>query len=147
MVTIELAELTDFNAVLDLYSSCKCKGVIDPRDTIVIARNNKKLIGAARLCVENEMNILRGMQIVPSMQRQKIGSKMLYFCLPLMQKQTTYCISYSHLTNFYNQIGFQLISENEMPITIKNKFLKDRSRGQEVVPMMRAPRSRQVTAS
>jgi len=146
-LTIELAGLSEFNKVLDLYALCKYKGVIHPSDAIVIAKSERKVIGAVRLCVENDLNILRGMQIVPAMQRQKIGSQMLYFCLPLMQRQTTWCLTYAHLNHFYGQIGFHTVDENQLPALIKERFLNYRIDGADVIPMVRPTKSRSATAT
>lgn len=142
MLTIGLAETSEFNKVLDLYSLCQYRGGIHPTDAIVIAKYDRKVIGAVRLCVENDVNILRGMQIVPSMQRQKIGSQMLYFCLPLMQRQMTYCLPYRHLVDFYSQVGFQLLDENNLPDLIKDKLSNYRADGIDMIPMVRPPKIR-----
>jgi len=146
-LTIELAGLTEFNKVLELYSLCKYQGVIHPSDAVVIAKNDRKVIGAVRLCVENDINILRGMQIIPAMQRQKIGSQMLYFCLPLMQRQVTWCLTYAHLNHFYGQIGFQTAEVSQLPALIKERFLTYQLDGADVIPMIRPTKSRFAAAS
>jgi N-acetylglutamate synthase-like GNAT family acetyltransferase len=147
MITIGLAGPADSNKILNLYNTCRYSGGILPTDAIVIAKEDRQVIGAVRLCVENDINMLRGMQILPAMQRQRIGSQMLYFCLPLMQRQTTYCLPYSHLTHFYSQIGFQLADETTLPAFIQTRLLNYRTDAIDMVPMVRVPKLRTLNTA
>jgi N-acetylglutamate synthase-like GNAT family acetyltransferase len=137
MLKIEILEPAHVHQVIEHYKICGYNGGIDPNDTLVVARDHNKLIGVMRLCLENHITVLRGMQILPGMQRHKVGTAMLNFCLPLIQDRNIYCLPFRHLEQFYAQIGFQVINGDSLPVLIKNRLLTYRQLGQDVIAMSR----------
>jgi hypothetical protein len=61
-----LAEVESF------YSRCGYQGGVSPKDTVITATEGDLIIGVVRLCEEEGVTVLRGMQVTP--YRRRMGS-------------------------------------------------------------------------
>jgi GNAT superfamily N-acetyltransferase len=111
---IRLAEPGEYEEVLEHYKACNYGGGIDEDDLAVIAVDDG-MAGAVRLCAENEIKVLRGMQIKPEFQRQGIGTSMLAYLKNHFEMNGCYCLPYKHLAKFYGKIGFEEIPPQDAP--------------------------------
>ena len=97
-----------------------------PTCTVITAQKDEELIGVVRICPENGVLMLRGMEIKPEFQRQGIGSRMLGEVEKILQGKECFGIPYEHLERFYGQIGFQKIDDKEAPSFLQNRITKYR---------------------
>lgn len=111
-----------FAAVEYFYASLYKMVAINDMERVLVANHNSVIVGAVRLCSEEEYVVLRTMQIYPAYQRLRIGTRMLYLMAEIIQDQNCYCLAHSHLANFYAQIGFAKIMERELPAVLQRRM-------------------------
>lgn len=83
-------------------------------------------MGIVRLVRENEVSVLRGMQVHPAYQKKGIGSQLLH-ALEKEINDTCYCLAHEWLENFYGKAGFQRIDDTELPEFLHQHLLKYRA--------------------
>ena len=93
---------------------------------ILIAEDKEEIIGAVRLVKEEETNTLRGMFIEEKFQRQGLGKRMLYELKSTMGTNEYYCLSRTHLEDFYGLIGFRKVSFDLVPGHLRKRYDKVR---------------------
>lgn len=139
-ISIHEAAEADFGDVSAFYAECGYKRGFNENDTVLVAVLDGSMVGVVRLCPENGVVVLRGMQIRSNYQRQGIGQDLLDQCLPHLGEGPCYCLPWSHLERFYNSIGFRRCRPSVAP-----EFLADRYSGyiksdMDVILMRRFPR-------
>lgn len=137
MITIRQATQLEFDAVRSFYGKCGYGGGLDESDRVLIAGLETEMIGAVRLCPGDRYFTLRGMQVLPPFQRQKIGTKLLLQCAKQLVNQPCYCIPWAHLRSFYRQAGFQEIESIAAPPELRERFEQYQARGVGVILMGR----------
>lgn len=137
---MEILEATqsELGDVASLYAEAGYGAAIDPADIVIVAKDCGVLAGAVRLCTEEEVTVLRGMQILSAFQRQGIGSRLLAACVPFLDRRQAFCLPYAHLVTFYAAAGFELAADAELPDFLKRRRDAYNAQGQNVVAMRRA---------
>ncbi|HZY37041.1 MAG TPA: GNAT family N-acetyltransferase [Mucilaginibacter sp.] len=133
---IRLAEPGEYKDVLEYYKACNYGGGLDERDMVVIAVD-EHIAGAVRICIENGIKVLRGMQIKPAFQRKGIGAAILKFMAANIEMHACYCLPYKHLLSFYSKIGFEEISLKDAPRFLAERLEKYQSNGNREITIMR----------
>jgi len=105
----------DLKLVQKFYEQVGYQIKIEKRARIVVTQLYGVIIGAVRLVVENEVQVLRGMQVFKNFQDQGFGTDMLQKLIPHFQ-EPCYCIAPICLTNFYRKVGFQEIPDEMAPV-------------------------------
>jgi N-acetylglutamate synthase-like GNAT family acetyltransferase len=134
-VTIRFAEIKEYPEVAIHYKACNYNGGVQDNDKVVIAVD-KQIIGAVRICTENGINVLRGMQVNPAWQRKGVGSAMLKFLPDQVDMDGCYCLPYKHLKSFYRSIGFEEISTQDAPEFLAERLQKYLSSGNKEIVIM-----------
>jgi N-acetylglutamate synthase-like GNAT family acetyltransferase len=109
----------------EFYHSCERETQLEPEDTLVIAQLKERIVGVVRLCFEDEAFVLRTMQVHPDFQRRGVGQiilKAFEVLLDEKEVQEIFCMPYEHLEEFYGQIGFKRILENEAPLFLQKRL-------------------------
>jgi GNAT superfamily N-acetyltransferase len=125
--------------IISFYETQDYFGGATQDDKIVLAIDEGKIIGVARVSIENETYSLRGMFIDSKYQRQGIGSRMLEKLDDFLGtlNQDCYCIPHDNLDVFYNQLGFQTIPKSEGPQHLIDRIDEYFAKGYEVFLMKR----------
>ena len=135
-MNIRFALIHEYPQVLSHYATCNYGGGLDEKDKVVVAVD-EQVIGAVRICIENGIKVLRGMQIKPVWQRKGIGSLMLKFLADNADLNGCYCLPFKHLKTFYGLIGFEEISSAYAPAFLAERLEKYLSLGhKEMIIMM-----------
>jgi N-acetylglutamate synthase-like GNAT family acetyltransferase len=135
-MNIRFALIHEYPQVLNHYATCNYGGGLDEKDKVVIAIDGQ-VTGAVRICIENDIKILRGMQIKPAWQRKGIGSSMLKFLADNLDMNGCYCLPFKHLKTFYGLIGFDEILLQDAPEFLSQRLEKYLSLGHnEMIIMM-----------
>ncbi|KQV51039.1 GNAT family N-acetyltransferase [Duganella sp. Root336D2] len=137
MVKVRLAKNADVPQVGALYVEAGYGGGIDENDTVIVATASEKIVGAVRLCSEDGVTVLRGMQVSETFQRQGIGSQLLKACAGHMDIGQAFCLPYSHLAEFYGAASFEAVSAEELPDFLAKRLYSYLARGQDVIAMRR----------
>lgn len=113
---VQILEQGDFAAAQAFYETVGYFDPITPGSIVVAARDkDHRIVGVVRLCREEGVQILRGMMLAPSVQRQGLGSRMLQVLKIGLDPECCYCLPHDWLEGFYGQIGFRIIAENRLP--------------------------------
>jgi len=121
MKTTELNEV-EFDEALAFYKQQGYTGGIDPSDTTLVTRINKKIIGLVRISKEHKLEILRGMYIDLEFQRKGLGKKILALLESHFTGVEAYCVPFSHLEGFYATIGFEKIESKNAPAFLQERL-------------------------
>lgn len=141
MTTICQATPQDLGAVKAFYRHCGYGGGLKKEDLILMARSSSQLVGVVRLCPEQGVLVLRGMQVIAPFQRQSIGKQLLQACSKRLGNRICYCIPWTHLRMFYQQGGFDEVVSTKAPDFLQKRFESYRERGMKVSIMHRLPTS------
>jgi len=137
MFDVRVAGPSDLRDVGLLYSICGYRGGVDAADTTFMARWQGDLIGAVRICTENEVIVLRGMHVLPAFQRQGAGTQLLAATVPWLDGGVSYCLPYSHLVRFYGSASFEPASPDNLPHFLRERLAAYLARGQSIIAMSR----------
>jgi GNAT superfamily N-acetyltransferase len=113
----------DLKAINAFYTECKYSPGALITDTLFVAKDGKKIVGAVRLCEEESVLVLRGMYVHKDYQRQGIGSLLLNEAAALIGAHSEcYLICRPKLTTFYGTIGFVPIDDIRGPTHLKKRI-------------------------
>lgn len=137
IVIVESPTAEEINQAQEFYSSVGYTTKIIPNDKVILAFHKHSVVGVVRLCCEENCYILRGMQIDPNYQRQKIGTHLIYVLNKYIGSQTCWCIPHSWLESFYNQIGFEKIDESKAPLFLRHRINQMRAEHPQLIIMVK----------
>ena len=126
-------------AVKQFYVDRQYGGSLNESAIVCVALQAQALVGVVQLCPEAGYWALRGMQIHTDFQRLGIGSNLLHLATELLD-QSCYCIPWSHLERFYQQVGFQKIGVEQAPVEVGDRYLGYTNQGLDVILMQRLAR-------
>jgi GNAT superfamily N-acetyltransferase len=137
LITFRQAAPTEVHDMIELYAEAGYGAAIAPTDTILVAKSDALLVGVVRLCAEEGVTVLRGMQIRGAFQRQGIGAKLLMACQPYLDRQTAFCLPYAHLVHFYAAANFEVATGADLPQFLEQRLSSYLAKGKEVIAMQR----------
>jgi GNAT superfamily N-acetyltransferase len=141
MLEIAAAHPEALTEVAAFYEECGYDGSIAASDTILVARLADRLVGAVRLCPQENVTVLRGMEVHPEHRRQGIGSQLLQACVPFLDAGLSFCLPYTHLVSFYGAVSFEVVQPSRLPPFLAARLASYIAEGRAVLAMHRAPRS------
>jgi N-acetylglutamate synthase-like GNAT family acetyltransferase len=113
------------------YSTSKPK----KHDCIWVAENTQGIQGVVRFQQNDDNQFLTGMAIASEYRRQGIGNQLLNAVKSQCEERTCYCFAYANLTSFYQNHGFNLCDENDLPDSLKIKWQQIQKGKKNVVAM------------
>jgi N-acetylglutamate synthase-like GNAT family acetyltransferase len=137
--TIRVAQASDLNRIITAYETWGYKRGVAPVDTVWIAEAAGDLIGVVRIAPENGTLVLRGMRIGGIWQRQGIGSALLRVLAEWLGDRECFCVPYTHLIEFYGQIGFVELESGAAPAFLSDRLAEYKNSGLDVTIMRRFP--------
>ncbi|WP_166454791.1 GNAT family N-acetyltransferase [Duganella aquatilis] len=127
------------SAITDLYAKAGYGAAINPSDMVIVAHSDEQLVGVVRLCTEEGVAVLRGMQVRSAFQRQGIGAQLLRACKPFLDQHISFCLPYAHLLGFYGQAGFETANEADLPDVLAQRLSSYTAQGKDILAMRRFP--------
>src|SRR5437016_4517340 len=73
MSEVTVASTSELPEVAAFYATCGYGGGISQADTVLVSRICGQLVGVVRLCPQEGVVVLRGMQVHPAFWRQGVG--------------------------------------------------------------------------
>ena len=128
-VEVRRATPKDISRALNFYAQRRYGGGIRPEDAVLLAERDGELVGIVRLAAEENVVVLRGMQVHPRFQRQGIGKRLLATVADELDGRDCFCIPYAHLVGFYRGIGFQVIEPTKAPTFLRLRLETYQNRG------------------
>ena len=132
---IELEETTDQAGVLSFYNRVGYGGGLYPDDRLLVARENRSIVAAVRLCDEEGFLVLRGMYVAEERRGQGLGSRLLESASSAIGSSECWCVPYTSLRDFYSRIGFQ--KSESIPAFLMARCEQYTESGQLVTVMQR----------
>jgi hypothetical protein len=136
-VTVRPAFPDERDRVNGFYASEGRSTRVEDGERWVIALESEEVVGVLRVCTEDGHRVLRTVQITESRRRQGIGRRMLDCVEPLLGPGPSFCLPYTHLTEFYGRIGFVRIPDSEAPPHLQIRLDGYRARSQDMIAMRR----------
>ena len=136
-VTIRVAAAAEHARARAAYEAWGYFGGVRPEDTVFLAERGGELVGVVRLTLEEGTRMLRGMQVAPAVQRQRIGSRLLAALVSQLAGEACFCVPYAHLVGFYGQGGFAEWPLDEAPVFLARRIAGYRSEGLAVTLVRR----------
>ena len=137
MVKVERVRPDERAQVAAFYKTAGYGAKIAHTDVTLAAKCRGELVGVVRLCDEDGVIVLRGMQVAPAFQRQGVGRTLLEHCAPYLDRNVAYCLPYDHLVQFYGQAGFQPAATTGLPPFLVQRLASYIVSGHKVVAMRR----------
>lgn len=134
-ITIKKADIHELQQVKRFYREHKMRPQAAKRDDVYIATLNNKVIGALRLCLYDDAWLLRSMCVQTRLRGQGIGKYMLDCIRDILSEKQCYSFPYQHLEHFYQQAGFKIISAEEAPESIAEKYNDYLMNGRKILLM------------
>lgn len=138
-IEIAVAAPGELAGVASLYAAAGYGAPVGAADTVIVARLIGRVVGAVRLCPEDGVTVLRGMQVERAFQRQGLGARLLAACLPHLAGREAFCLPYAHLARFYAAAGFETVDAPALPAFLASRLAGYRAGGQDVIAMRRTP--------
>ena len=135
--TIRVAQSSDLSRIIAAYENWGYTRGVAPGDTVWMAEAAGELIGVVRIAPENGTLVLRGMRIAEPWRRQGIGSAMLRVLAAWLGQRECFCMPYSHLIEFYGQIGFVETPQGPAPAFLASRLAEYKAGGLDVTLMRR----------
>lgn len=98
---------------------------------------NNKVAGCVKIESLNGNLILRGMYLETTAQRKGFGTLLIRYIEPFLNNSTSYCLPFSHLACFYEQIGFIKVDPLDLPEALIRRHKKYQDKGIDVIAMKR----------
>src|SRR5262245_28690593 len=126
-IVVRIATIEDFERVNAYYANNGSSARVSGDQQVIVAEVGSDLIGVVRLCIENDLLVLRTMRVSGPHQRKGIGTCMLKTLEPLIHR-TCFCLPYAHLIGFYGQIGFVEIATNDATFHLRDRLAEYKTR-------------------
>lgn len=119
---IELEKLK-YPLVNQFYKRVYKKGIAGKNEAVFIFKNEQEIICSAKLkSIEGDL-LLTGVACDSQYQHQGYASRLIKQIVD-KQQQAIFCFPYPHLKDFYLRLGFSLLSVEEAPNIISQRFLR-----------------------
>lgn len=141
MAPMEFRELdiTERPLVNAFYQKTTYKRQVSPHDRVFVAINAGTILGATRIELADNVQVLRGMYMHPEHIRLGIGSRLLRHVEPVLGQSPSYCIPADHLLDFYGKVGFTVIAPEKAPGFLASRHETYSREGKSVAIMYRPP--------
>jgi amino-acid N-acetyltransferase len=122
-MVIEAGTRHDLPAVRTLLTShhLPLEGVDDLADSMVVARHNAHLVGAAALELYADGALLRSVAVDPSVQGQRVGHKLTQAALEMAQQrgvETVFLLT-TTADGFFPKFGFERVTRSDVPASVQ----------------------------
>jgi GNAT superfamily N-acetyltransferase len=129
LIEIRHATTEDISRAVNFYAERRYGGGIRPEDSVLLAEHDGELVGIVRLTAEEDVVVLRGMQVHPRFQRQGIGKRLLATVAQELDGRGCFCIPYALLVGVYGGIGFRAIEPAKAPTFLRLRLERYQGRG------------------
>lgn len=136
---VKKLSVDEFEIARSFYKSVGYVPPIQKQDRFFGAFHNGEMIGLVRLAFENEVWVLRGMQVRPSYQFFGIGTKLIHLLDSDLGNQQCFCLPHGWLDDFYGQIGFKTVTSLvEVPEFLAERLAENKKKYPHLILMKRA---------
>ena len=122
------------------YKQAGEKGKTQRSDEVYVARAEQKIIAAVRLCpMVGGGVLLRSLAVLPEYRRTGVGTQFMNYVVSEIGGRECWCYPFSWLQTFYETSGFQRVSPDDAPETIRTPFENYQRQGRDIIIMVLNP--------
>ncbi len=136
-ISIHEASQAEHADIAAFYEKCGYSGGLRLDDTVLAAVRDGSLVGVVRLSTEHQVFVVRGMQVIPELQRQGVGLALLEACLSRVGGAVCYCIAWAYLEKFYASRDFERCKTSSAPEFLSKRMYAYLNAGRDVILMRR----------
>ncbi|MDG4813482.1 GNAT family N-acetyltransferase [Hydrogenovibrio sp. 3SP14C1] len=105
-------------------------------DWLYVAQIDKqKIVGAFRLDVQPTYFWIRNLFVDPNYRHHGIGTKLIQYALNETEQTPYFCFNTPLLMPFYQSLGFECLSPDELPETLRTRLLGYQENGKNLIAM------------
>lgn len=137
---VEVKKLSEdqFEIARSFYKSVGYTQPIQNHDKFFGAFHAGEMIGLVRLAFENEVWVLRGMQVRPSYQFFGVGTKLIQLLDSDLGNEQCFCLPHGWLDGFYGQIGFKTVNSlASVPDFLTERLAENKKKYPQLILMKR----------
>jgi len=135
--SVRIAAASEHTGLASLYEAWGYRGGIAVGDVVFVAERSGTVAGIVRRSREEGLTMLRGMYVSPFARRTRVGEALLAAFVRDLGEEDCYCIPFAHLTAFYGQAGFAVMSEAIAPAPLAARLRQYLLEGHDVLLMHR----------
>jgi N-acetylglutamate synthase-like GNAT family acetyltransferase len=113
----------DFDAVLELLAqnNLPADGLRDHISTLLIARQDRRVVGSAALEMYADGALLRSVAVAPALQRHGLGRRLTDAALHLARERTVPAVYLLTETaeQYFPKFGFERIARTDVPASVQ----------------------------
>ncbi len=113
------------------YPSAKPKS----DETIYTVEYQNQIIATLRLRPIGQYRLMTGMLVLPTYRQLGIGGALLTYCKENVFTGNDYCFALSHLGDYYQQYGFNIVAAEALPNDVRTLLLRYTGTGKDLIPM------------
>ncbi|MCQ1061305.1 GNAT family N-acetyltransferase [Photobacterium sp. DNB23_23_1] len=129
-------ETLRFPLINRFYKSYYPAGKAKKDEVIWIGENNKGIQACVRFKQFDQYQLLTGMLVHPALRSQGLGLALLDACHGQLTASPSYCFAFGYLEAFYQDSGFIIITDNELPEPLQSRINRYRQSGKTLTPMI-----------
>jgi N-acetylglutamate synthase-like GNAT family acetyltransferase len=135
---VELLDALHLPLVNRFYKSCRYSAKAGRGEQVFVLREKGAIKAALRLVPKpDSFRFLRSMCVAPECRRQGLGLRLLQEIETDLDRSPLYCFPFDHLQSFYETIGFELRSPDDVPAFIRDPFDAYVRQGKKILIMTR----------
>ena len=127
----------DFHLADRFYDTTSYHSRCSAHELVFVAEDAGRVVGVVRLEPVEDVQVLRGMYLAEDYQGRGVGSALLQFIRPWLDRKPAMCLPFDHLGAFYATVGFQPVQVSELPAVMQQRDAHYRSQGHRIMAMVR----------
>ncbi|MGI9283067.1 MAG: GNAT family N-acetyltransferase [Endozoicomonas sp.] len=111
------------------------KGKARSNERVFILQVDRSIVAALRATPKANGYLLRSVWVHREKRSKGLGSQLMQTVLATLSPAPCWCYPYDHLTGFYEKLGFQKVSPDQVPSEIGKPYLNYLERGESFLLM------------
>lgn len=134
-IRFHLLEPLRFPLINRFYKSHYPAGKAKRDEIIWVGENTSGIICCVRFKQFEHYQLLTGMLVHPGLRNCGIAKQLITATNEQLTHSPCFCFAFSHLEKLYQDSGFAVIADNELPEPLANRIQRYRLSGKELIAM------------
>lgn len=118
------------------YSNEKSRAKASSHDTVWVAKDHHNIIAATRITpLPGNHQLLTSVYVASDYRKQGIAYNLVKQCCEA--NGTIYTFSFGPLVNLYQQLGFKVLEQKQLPCELAQRFTAYVKQGRKIVAMIK----------
>jgi len=135
VITYQLLPAIKAPLINKYYKAHHVSGSAASHNIVMVARYDQAIVGVARLVPIDQLWFLTGVHVDESQRGLGIASELVrQLCI---QQKEIYSFPFDYLMPFYKRLGFELVTPDDLPCELAQRFNAYVKQGRKILAMMR----------